>query len=212
MTLGVPRLPFSLDPLIAEAKRRARRRRLLLALGLAAGAAVAVTLALRSGAGSPGGASPAAGSGGAAATQGPVLAGGVAPVSGGTVVATVGPDLKNVGDSGRPTRVAAAPIDASGSFVLRPDPSSRPLARAIVKAIRTNNSWVNLELLETGADGKTALTSIPRQYVDASGKAFSLAEFRAAPGSGHWITDGTGGTTVDAKQEVVLGPARASHR
>jgi hypothetical protein len=211
MTLRVPRMPFSLDPLIAEATRRARRRRLLLALGVAAGAAVAVTFALRSGAGPAGGA-PGVGSGSAAATQGPVLAGGVAPVRGGTVVATVGPDLENVGDSGRPTQVAAAPIDASGNFVLRPDPSSRPLARAIVKAIRTNNSWVNLELLETGADGKTALTGFGRQYVDPSGKPFSLAEFRAAPGSGHWIGDSTGGTTVDPKQEVVLRSARASHR
>jgi hypothetical protein len=32
MTLHIPRLPFSLDPLIAEAKRRARQRRLLLAV------------------------------------------------------------------------------------------------------------------------------------------------------------------------------------
>jgi hypothetical protein len=42
MTLHVPHLPFSLDPLIAEAKRRMRHRRLLVALTvalLAAGAA-----------------------------------------------------------------------------------------------------------------------------------------------------------------------------
>jgi len=42
MTLHVPRLPFSLDPLMAEAKRRARQRRALVALIaalLAAGAA-----------------------------------------------------------------------------------------------------------------------------------------------------------------------------
>ena len=32
MTVRVPRLPFSLDPLIAEAKRRAKRRRVLVAL------------------------------------------------------------------------------------------------------------------------------------------------------------------------------------
>ena len=32
MTVRVPRLPFSLDPLISEAKRRARQRRLLVAL------------------------------------------------------------------------------------------------------------------------------------------------------------------------------------
>lgn len=49
MTLHLPRLPFGLDPLVAEAKRRARRRRVLLVVLLAglAIAAVAVTLALR---------------------------------------------------------------------------------------------------------------------------------------------------------------------
>jgi hypothetical protein len=50
MTLHVLRLPISLDPLIAEAKRRARQRRLLLAaLGVvvAAGAVIGVTLASR---------------------------------------------------------------------------------------------------------------------------------------------------------------------
>jgi hypothetical protein len=54
-----PRLPFSLDPLMAEAKRRARQRRTLIALGVVflAGLAVGLTLALRSpGGGSPGGA------------------------------------------------------------------------------------------------------------------------------------------------------------
>ena len=49
MTAYVPRLRFSLDPLIAEAKRRARGRRLLLlALAVAAGGAAAATVALRS--------------------------------------------------------------------------------------------------------------------------------------------------------------------
>ncbi|HJQ74400.1 MAG TPA: hypothetical protein VJ814_05910 [Gaiellaceae bacterium] len=53
MTLHVPRLPFSLDPLIAEAKRRARRRRwlILFVLVVAAGAAAA-TLELRPASGS----------------------------------------------------------------------------------------------------------------------------------------------------------------
>jgi hypothetical protein len=199
MTLRVPRLSFSLDPLMAEAKRRARRRRLLLALGVAAGGAVAVTFALQSGAG-PGGAP----SGGAAPNEGPVLAGGVAPVAGGRVVATVTRDSGKIGERVRVTQVATAPIDASGNFVLRPDPTSRPLARAIVEAITNNSGWVNLDLVETGADGKTAITGIPRQYVDASGKPLSLAEFRAAPDSGHWVGDGTGSTTVDPKYEVAL--------
>jgi hypothetical protein len=55
MTLLVPRLPFSLDPLIAEAKRRARQRRGLVAIGallILAGAAGAA-LALRSPNGPP---------------------------------------------------------------------------------------------------------------------------------------------------------------
>lgn len=55
MTARVPRLPFSLDPLMAEAKRRARQRRLL-ALGLIVIlVATGTTLALRgpSGSGPP---------------------------------------------------------------------------------------------------------------------------------------------------------------
>ena len=48
MTVRVPHLPFSLDPLIAEAKRRMRRRRLLVGvlLLLLAGSAVAAGFAL----------------------------------------------------------------------------------------------------------------------------------------------------------------------
>jgi hypothetical protein len=179
---------------MAEAKRRARRRRLLLALGVAAGGAVAVTQALQSSAG-PGGAPSAAatagaGSGGAALNEGPVLAGGVAPVTGGRVVASVTPDSGKVGTRVRLTQIATAPIDASGNFVLRPDPTSRVLAPTIVEAI----------------------TSIARQYVDVSGKPLSLAEFRAAPGSGHWIGDGTGGTMVDPKYEVALPSSQGAHR
>jgi hypothetical protein len=49
MTLHAPRLPFSLDPLMAEAKRRMRKRRVLIAVlavlvvGGAAGGAVSLT-------------------------------------------------------------------------------------------------------------------------------------------------------------------------
>jgi hypothetical protein len=59
MTLGVLRLPFSLDPLMAEAQRRARQRRFLIALGflLVAGLAAGLTFAFRS----PGGGSPSGG-------------------------------------------------------------------------------------------------------------------------------------------------------
>jgi hypothetical protein len=48
MTLHAPRLLLSLDPLIAEAKRRARKRRfLLVALVVVAGGIAAATLSLR---------------------------------------------------------------------------------------------------------------------------------------------------------------------
>lgn len=62
MTAQVPRLPFSLDPLIAEAKRRARQRRLVVvALALAlVGVAIGATFVLRpsSNGGGPGAVSP----------------------------------------------------------------------------------------------------------------------------------------------------------
>jgi hypothetical protein len=57
MTLHAWRLPFALDPLIREAKRRARQRRVLGVLGvvLAAGLVAGLTLALRSPGGTPSG-------------------------------------------------------------------------------------------------------------------------------------------------------------
>jgi hypothetical protein len=78
MTVRVPRLPFSVDPLIAEAKRRARRRRVLALLGLVLLAAllVGLTLALRP-PGGPNGGNGGAGSNNAsfsAATRPPVTA------------------------------------------------------------------------------------------------------------------------------------------
>jgi hypothetical protein len=56
MTLHIPRLPFALDPLIAEAKRRARQRRMLIGLAvlLLAGLSAGLTFVFRS----PGGSSP----------------------------------------------------------------------------------------------------------------------------------------------------------
>jgi hypothetical protein len=49
MTLHVPRLPFALDPLIAEAKRRAKQRRVLvLAALVVVGIVVGLAFALRS--------------------------------------------------------------------------------------------------------------------------------------------------------------------
>ena len=55
MTVRAPRFPFTLDPLMAEAKRRARQRRVLIALAvLLAALAIGLTFAFRS----PGGRSP----------------------------------------------------------------------------------------------------------------------------------------------------------
>jgi hypothetical protein len=121
-------------------------------------------------------------------------------------------DSGKVGQRVRTTQVATATIDGSDNFVLQPDPASRPLAPAIDKAIKSNNSWVNLELFETGADGKMAITDITKQYVGASGKPLSLTEFRAAPRSGHWIGDGTGSTTVNPRYEVTLPSSQSSQR
>ena len=62
MMVRVPRLPFSVDPLIAEAKKRARQRRALIALAvfLIAVLAAGLTSAFRSpGGGSPNGGGPA---------------------------------------------------------------------------------------------------------------------------------------------------------
>jgi hypothetical protein len=49
MTVHVPRLPFALDPLIREARRRARQRRALIGFGalLLIGLAIGLTLAFR---------------------------------------------------------------------------------------------------------------------------------------------------------------------
>lgn len=54
MTLHVPRPLFSLDPLMAEAKRRARQRRMLLAGAALVGAALALALFLALGTGGSG--------------------------------------------------------------------------------------------------------------------------------------------------------------
>ena len=59
MTLHVPRLPFSLDPLIAEAKRRMRRRRFLVAVAIATvGAGVGAAFVVGSSPGGSGSAGP----------------------------------------------------------------------------------------------------------------------------------------------------------
>jgi hypothetical protein len=53
MTLPVRRVPFALDPLIAEAKRRARQRRILLVLPLVIAAAAIAAFVWRSSGGGP---------------------------------------------------------------------------------------------------------------------------------------------------------------
>jgi hypothetical protein len=75
MTARVPRLPFALDPLMAEAKRRARQRRFLIVvvvLALIGGAAGAAAV-FRS-PGGPQSSLPAALGGGSAQARGTVLA------------------------------------------------------------------------------------------------------------------------------------------
>jgi hypothetical protein len=75
MTAQVRRLPFVLDPLMAEAKRRARQRRFLIALIVLAliGGAAGAFAAFRSPGGPPS-SLPAALGGGSAQTRGTVLA------------------------------------------------------------------------------------------------------------------------------------------
>lgn len=80
MTLPACRVPFALDPLIAEAKRRARQRRLLVVLALVAASAVVAGLALALGLpGGSGGGRGSAGPNGASSSEagGRVQAGGV---------------------------------------------------------------------------------------------------------------------------------------
>lgn len=62
MRAYVPRFPFSVDPLISEAKHRARRRRLSIAVGVATTAAVAVTLSQQPNGAPPSSVSAASGS------------------------------------------------------------------------------------------------------------------------------------------------------
>jgi hypothetical protein len=68
MTSHVPRIPVSLHPLIAEAKRRARQRRLLVVvLLLAVGLSAGLALALRSSPSGPGSGGPPGAAAGAVA-------------------------------------------------------------------------------------------------------------------------------------------------
>lgn len=148
----------------------------------------------------------AAGAGGAATktkqrTQGaptlpPVLATGVAPVTGGTVTATVAPGLQNVGDSAQVPPVASASIDPSGNFTVRADPNTGAIASAVAHAIAANDGWVNIDLTEVGANGEMTIQSISRQFVGGSGQPVVGAASKkshTASGVGHWA--GENGTT-----------------
>jgi hypothetical protein len=120
MLARVPPRPFSLDPLIQEAKRRARQRRVLIAVGIAlvAGASAGAVLA----AGSPGG----SGSGG----------GGLGPGGGGEASGSGSLASVQASFSGDPTHapVTAASIAAAhrdGVRMLRlfvPPPGARRVA------------------------------------------------------------------------------------
>jgi uncharacterized membrane protein YgcG len=79
MTAQVPRLPFSLDPLIAEAKRRARQRRVILVAAGLVTVALALALFFAVGGGS------GAGSGQSGGTARPSSAGGSGGSHGGSV-------------------------------------------------------------------------------------------------------------------------------
>ena len=166
-----------------------------------------------------------AGAGGAETslpTTTPVFASGVAPVTNGSVVAMATPNLATVGSSAPAIRVATAPIDAAGNFVLQPDTTSGAMASLIAAALAQNNGWVNLDLIETGANGETTIQSIARQYVDASDQPVPPAAFHAAwrqraphshlkkslaasSGLGHWLGDeaDNGSTTVDPAYAVI---------
>ncbi len=131
--------------------------------------------------------------------EGPVLVSGVTPFTSGTVVATVPvAATKPIVASIPLARVATAPIDASGRFVLRANPTRGPLAGSIVNAIKSNPRWfgdwlsVNIEARQGGHSRKAVSRDSYEEYVEASGHPFSLAEFRAAPGSGHWVSDHCG--------------------
>lgn len=148
------------------------------------------------------------------ATNNPVLASGVAPVTSGKVIATVTPNLA-VGQSAKPIQVASAPIDAHGNFTLPADPGTQPLAGIIKKALVDTNGWVNLDLIEMGANGETATQAVSRQFVTPSGLPISSTDIASAgvnAGSlGEWngsdATSSNTGVTVDNTTFAVTQPA-----
>ena len=145
----------------------------------------------------------------------PVLATGVAPtgVTSGIVTATVEPPLQNVGDSGQAITVASAPISASGGFVLTADPGVGSMESVVNDAIANNGGWVNMDLIETGANGETTIQSVSRQFVSSSGQMVSATSIDGAGAGasslGSWSGDEADNesTTIDPTQYAVVVPA-----
>jgi hypothetical protein len=131
MDQGAPRPGFSLDALIAEAKRRARQRRFLVLLAVLVVAAVAAAVTF----GSPGG-----GSG-----QGSPVRAGDTP-SDGTQIAQVGPFALTVprGLYAKATCTGVAPCTASKTTML--EVSDHPLGHSIPEGLNR----VYLELSYVG--------------------------------------------------------------
>jgi hypothetical protein len=176
---------------------------------------VGFVIAALAGAGMASAGSKAAGVGGSQSGT-PVLATGVAAVANGLVTATATPNLQHIGDRAPAVEVATAPVDGAGNFVLRADPNAGQMASVVAKAIADNNGWVNLDLTEIGADGKTTIQSISRRFVNGSGQVVSAAALQkagpAASGLGHWAgEEGAGGSaTVPAENVVVTQPSPAA--
>ncbi|HZT94817.1 MAG TPA: hypothetical protein VE985_10115 [Gaiellaceae bacterium] len=145
----------------------------------------------------------------------PVLASGVAPVTSGTVTATVTPDLQTIGGSTSSTVVASAPISSSGSFALYANPGSGPMASIVSNAIANNNGWVNMDLTEIGSNGEVAIQSISRQFTGGGGVPITETAIQSDGGNassiGSWAGDGAvsdsssvQGASVDPSTYVVI--------
>ena len=144
----------------------------------------------------------------------PVLASGVAPagVANGFVTALVHPDLKQVGATGQVTTLASAPIDASGNFTLTANPAAGAMAAAVARADANNGGWLNMDLVETGANGEVVVQGASRQYA-SSGQMVPLSSIQsvapaAAASLGSWRSDPEssdgGTTTVDPSEYAVV--------
>jgi hypothetical protein len=84
------------------------------------------------------------------------------------------------------------------------------MASVVAAALAKNNGWVNLDLMEIGANGETAIQSIARQFTDGSGQAVSAAAIQSAGANtsplGHWAGEEgqQGSTTVNPSEYAVV--------